>query len=172
MRPADRATTSGSTNVGGLLDLDGDGTYDYNDQDGNKEYYYGQCTGTPTNASDPYGVDPESAPLVNVNGVTDTSAASTFLAKHHKVSKIINNLNEITPKVAEYETFGTVNPSVVNGEFVVGDTGIPITRTDGPTGVGYATFSIYIEGWDHSVIDKTAGYSFNLDLKFEINRID
>ena len=174
MKPASAATTTGSTNVGGLLDLDGDGTYDYNSTSvDRKEYYYGQCTGTPTNASEQYGIPQADAPLVNVNGVTDTSAPSTFYAKHNYYSKIINNLNAITPKVAEYETFGTVNPSFdAAGNFIAGDTGIPIAETNGPTGVGYATFTIFIEGWDHSVIDKAAGYDFNLDLKFEINKVN
>lgn len=174
MKPASAATTTGSTNVGGLLDLDGDGTYDYNSTSADrKEYYYGQCTGTPTNASEQYGIPQADAPLVNVNGVTDTSAPSTFYAKHNYYSKIINNLNSITPKVAEYETFGTVNPSFdAAGNFIAGDTGIPIAETNGPTGVGYATFTIFIEGWDHSVIDKAAGYDFNLDLKFEINKVN
>lgn len=174
MKPASTATTTGSTNVGGLLDLDGDGTYDYNSTSADhNEYYYGQCTGTPTNASEQYGIAQDVAPLENVNGVTDTSAPSTFYAKHNYYSKIINNLNAITPKVAEFETFGTVNPSFdAAGNFIAGDTGIPIAETDGPTGVGYATFTIFIEGWDHSVIDKAAGYDFNLDLKFEINKVN
>ena len=175
MKPASAVAATGSTNVGGLLDLDGDGTYDYDSNHAeHNEYYYGQCTGTPTNASTEYGGSQASAPLVNVNGVTDTSAPSTFYAKHNISSRIINNLDALTPKVAEYETFGTVNPSVDpdTGNFIVGDTGIPITQTSGVTGVGYATFTIFVEGWDHSVIDKAAGYEFNLDLKFEINKID
>ena len=171
MKPASNATARGSTKVGGLLDLDGDGTYDYNATNNHNEYYYGQCTGTPTNSSTEYGGIQEDAPLVNVNGVTDTSAPSTFYAKHNISSKIINNLNEITPKVAEFETFGTVCPSRdSNGQYYESETkGISITKTSGPTGVGYADFTIFVEGWDHSVIDKAAGYEFTLDLKFEIN---
>lgn len=174
MKPASAATTQGETKVGGLLDLDGDGTYDYDSTSVNHyEYYYGQYTGEISHDSEEYGGSQSEAPMVNVNGVTDTSAPSTFYAKHNISSKIINNLDSITPKVAQYETFGTVNPSIdENGNFVVGITGIPITQTDSADGIGYATFSIFIEGWDHSVIDKASGYDFNLDLKFEINKID
>lgn len=175
MKPESTATTTGATNVGGLLDLDGDGTYDYNANSAeHREYYYGQYNGTLAYAESEYGGSQADAPMVNVNGVEDTSEPSTFYAMHNISSRIINNLDAITPKVAEYETFGTVNPSLDpdTGDFIVGATGIPITRTSGATGVGYATFTIFIEGWDHSVVDKAAGYDFNLDLKFEINKID
>lgn len=175
MKPNSTATTAGATNVGGLLDLDGDGTYDYNSNSAeHREYYYGQYTGTLAYAESEYGGSQADAPMVNVNGVEDTSEPSTFYAMHNISSRIINNLDAITPKVAEYETFGTVNPSLDpdTGDYIVGATGIPITRTSGVTGVGYATFTIFIEGWDHSVVDKAAGYDFNLDLKFEINKID
>lgn len=175
MKPGSSATTTGATNVGGLLDLDGDGTYDYNANSAeHREYYYGQHTGTLTYAESEYGGSQADAPMVNVNGVEDTSEPSTFYAMHNISSRIINNLDVIAPKVAEYETFGTVNPSIDpdTGDYIVGTTGIPITKTSGATGVGYATFTIFIEGWDHSVIDKAAGYDFNLDLKFEINKID
>ena len=174
MKPASDAMTQGSTNVGGLLDLDGDGTYDYDALDTHNEYYYGECTGTPANATTEYGGSQADAPLVNVNNVTDTSAPSTFYAKHNISSKIINNLNNVTPKVAEFETFGTVCPSRdSNGQYYESETkGISITKTSGPTGVGYADFTIFVEGWDHSVIDKAAGYEFTLDLKFEINSVN
>ena len=174
MKPEDRSTTTGSTKVGGMLDLDGDGTYDYNEKDNNKEYYYGQYTGTPALASSEYGVDYSDAPFINANGVEDTSEGSTFYAKHFKGSRIITNINEITPKVAEYQTFGTVMPSVDTdtGDYVVGDTGIAITNTSSASGIGYANLTIFVEGWDHSVIDKAAGYNFDLDLKFEINKVN
>ena len=54
------------------------------------------------------------------------------------------------------------------------DLGIPIANTGTNAdnyGIGYSTMTIFIEGWDHTVIDKAVGYSFNLGLRFEINRI-
>ena len=172
MRPADRSLTNGATNVGGLLDLDGDGTYDY-DVTNFQELYYGQHTGGTTpvpHASTPYGIPQDLAPYVNVNGVED-EVESTFYSKHNELAYVAN-LESITPEVAEYYTMGTVKPSVdpVTGKYIEGDTGFKICTTDSSDYVGYASFTIYIEGWDHSVVDRAAGYSFNLSLRFETSR--
>ena len=175
MRPSDRSTTTGSTKVGGLLDLDGDGTYDFNRMN-DEEYYYGKYTGTLSHESEKYNKEGDEAPYDNVNGVADEEkVASTFYAKHNKDAKLVK-LNLLEPKVAEFETFGTVKPGVdASGNFIENTTtgiGKKITSTASPDGVGYATFTIFIEGWDHAVVDKAAGYSFNLGLKFEVNRLN
>lgn len=172
MRPADRSLTNGATNVGGLLDLDGDGTYDY-DVSTFEELYYGEHTGGTTpvpHETTQYGIPQELAPYVNVNHVED-EVESTFYSKHNEVSYVAK-LDTITPAVAEYYTLGTVKPSVdpVTGKYIEGDTGFKICTTDSSDYVGYASFTIYIEGWDHSVIDRAAGYSFNLSLRFETSR--
>ena len=168
MKPADKTTNTGSTKVGGLLDLDGDGTYDYH-QTNYKEYYYGQYIGQVVNASEPYGIPKDQAPYINANGVED-EVESTFYAKHNEFAKIID-LQQVGPRVCEYHTFGTVRPLVDDeGNYYAGATGIPVSNTDSDDGVGYTTFTIFIEGWDHTVVDKAAGYSFNLGLRFETNR--
>jgi len=171
----ERDQGQGSTKVGGLLDLDGDGTYDYDPSIGQthsgEEYYYGEHSGTITYANTRYGKDEDEAPFDNVNGVSaEEQTASTFYAKHH-ASAYVADLSNVTPARAHYYTFGDVRPDTdTGGRYTEGDTGIPITKIDSTSGVGYATFTIYLEGWDHSIIDKSAGYSFNLGLKFEINR--
>lgn len=173
MKPADLSTNTGSTKVGGVLDLDGDGTYDYDRGYGkqDKEFVYGQFDGTISHSTDPYGIPFEDAELDDVNGVGDVSEASTFLAKHNEIARTAD-LSNATAKVAEYETFGTVNPSIdERGDYYAGETGIPLASTNSGSKIGYTTMTIFIEGWDHSVIDKAAGYSFNLGLRFEINRI-
>lgn len=168
MRPADASTTTGSTKVGGALDLDGDGTYDYN-KGTDYEYAYGEFNNSMTYSATPYDTDP--APLDNVNGVSDTSEASTFLAKHH-LDVYTANISAAQPKVAEFETFGTVKPTADDtGRYDPAVSGIPLASTNSGSKIGYATMTIFIEGWDHSVIDKAAGYSFNLGLRFEIDRI-
>ena len=164
MNPSDTSNRSGATKVGGLLDLNGDGTYDYNVASG-KEYCYGVFNSDPTYSSSRYNIPFDDAPLTNVNGVEDESEASTFLARHHKDAYVAN----FSPKVAEFETMGTVEPDVLaNGDYTGG---IPVATTSNNSKIGYTTMTVYIEGWDHSVIDKAVGYSFNLGLKFEINRI-
>ena len=173
MKPADRSTTRGSTKVGGLLDLDGDGTYDYNRTSG-LEYYYGKKKGTAplTYSTDPYGIPKDLAELDDVNGVDKVKnpERSTFLAAHNEAAYTVN-LDDVEADVAEWETFGTVAPIIQEGGvYSEGDTGLKIATTDSEGHIGYATFSIFIEGWDHSVIDKAVGYSFNLGLKFEVSR--
>lgn len=176
MRPADKSTSSGFTNVGGALDLDGDGTYDF-DKSNNEEYAYGDFDGTVAHSSSPYGIPKADAPLVNVNGVSDYVHASTFLAKHNEIAYTANYTVDHTesgvhPLKAEFETFGTVKPSVKpNGEYYVGETGIPLASTSSGSKIGYTTFTIFIEGWDHSVVDDAAGFQFNLGLRFEIDRL-
>ena len=49
--------------------------------------------------------------------------------------------------------------------------GRPIAYTDSTCSIGYVTLKIYIEGWDHVVIDKAVGYKFSLGLRFEMNRL-
>lgn len=166
-KPADATLSTGSTNVGGLLDLNRDGFYDFDGDD--KEMYYGQYTGTLTH-NGRYDVDPEEASYDNVNGVSYLHE-STFYAKHLK-NIYTANLSDLSPQVAEYHTLGTVKPMVDSqGNYYAGARGIKVCSTDGATGVGYATFTIFIEGWDHVVIDEAAGYSFSLNLRFEMNRI-
>lgn len=171
MKPADQTMNRGETKVGGLLDLDGDKTYDFDKLYG-REYYYGDYTGYVTHSTDPYNIPFDEAPYDNVNGVAgDSPAASTFYAKHNSEAKTVY-LDQVTPKVAAYETFGTVKPMTTeSGAYYSDEYGIPLCSTESLSGIGYCTMTIFIEGWDHSVVDKAAGYSFNLGLRFEINRI-
>ena len=177
-KPADKTMTNGGTNVGGLLDLEGDGTYDY-DKFSHKEYYYGESNVEPghyTYSDTEYGIPYDDADFENVNHVSDTSDKSTFYAKHNFEAYTVD-LTGVTPKQAEYHTFGTVKPmtdavgNYYEGDPAQGGTGYKITSTSSITGVGYATFIIYIEGWDHAVIDKAVGYRFSLGLRFEMNRL-
>ena len=168
-RPADQNTGTGETKVGGLLDLDGDGYYDYNKAT-HQEYLYGLFNGTPSLAPSAYPDDEEHDVLADING-TGGDESSTFLAKHYPGASYYADFGTKTPQTAEYYNFGQVMPSIKeNGEYYAGTTGIPICSTNSGSKIGYSTFTIYVEGWDHSVIDKAAGYSFNLGLRFEIDR--
>ena len=171
MKPAEKTLKSDSNKVGGLLDLDGDGTYDFDKLHLN-EYYYGQYSGTLDYESTPYGIPYDEAPYDNVNNAPEVE--STFYAKHHE-SAYCAKLDGLTPDEVEFYTFKSVTPLTnETGEYYAGDdgfSGIPICKTDSGDAIGYSTFQIYIEGWDHSVVDKAAGYTFNLGLRFEINRL-
>lgn len=168
-RPVAQSAGTGETSVGGLLDLDSDGYYDYN-KSTYEEFLYGNFTEAPDISSTGYPDDPEHDVLDDING-TGAIEASTFLAKHMPSVSYYSDFTTKSPQKAEYYNFGQVKPSIKpTGEYYVGDTGIPICSTNSGSKIGYATFTIFVEGWDHSVIDTAAGYSFNLGLRFEIDR--
>ena len=167
MKPADKGTASGKTKVGGPLDLDGDGTYDYN-LSTHKEMYYGQSSDTFVWPENKYGIPKDTAPYDNVNGVTDLRE-STFYSKHN-MDAFVPDYSLVFPAVSEYYPFGKVKPSVdPSGNYCEGDTGFAIAKTDSEDGVGYVTFTIFIEGWDHVVVDRASNYEFNLSLEFKVN---
>jgi len=167
LKPNDNALVTSATKVGGLLDLNGDKIYDYNIDDNNHEYIYGHYTGTPSFSANPQGADYYD----NVNH-TQYEEDSTFYAQRGKDASLLNT-SSVTFLEAHYQTFGTVKPKVSGDGTFYSDGGIgkPIAYTDSEDAVGYAEFTIYIEGWDHAIVNEAAGYSFNLGLQFEINKI-
>ena len=94
--------------------------------------------------------------------------APFLYAKHNKDAYTVSGVT--FDKVAEYETVATVKPSIntTTGAF---EGGKPLAYTDSTDRIGYVTLTIYIEGWDHAVVNKAVNYSFNLGLKFEVNRV-
>lgn len=169
MKPSDVSNGVSGTKVGGLLSLGPNDYYDASPD--NKEYCYGEFEHDPaysTLSSNEYEV------LSNDNHVQDTSEASTFYAMHRD-GVLVPDIDSATPKEQKHAGVGLIKPSVkANGELYHDETngnGFPVANTSGEGNIGYATFTIFIEGWDHSVIDQKAGYEFNLDLKFEIDRI-
>ena len=168
----DPASGVGATAVGGLLDLDENLVYDY-DVNNDREYIYGEYTGSPSYSMNNYGDDAsfDEEAFDNVNNTKYNTEASTFYSKHSSDAKSLD-LSGVTFKEAKYETFGTVKPLVQpDGTLYAGATGKPIAYTDSADKFGYATLTIYLEGWDHSVITKAVGYEFNLGLTFQINRV-
>ena len=175
MAPNDRTTGVKETTIGGLLDLDGLGTYDY-DLISKKEYIYGEFNYADREwDADPYGLDfnDPAAEYDNVNHLEDKFLQpSTFYAKHHEEAHVAD-LTNITFLTAEYYPFGEVRPNVrPNGDFYHGTNGVPIAHTAASGElIGYTTLTIYIEGWDHALVDKVEGCEFNLGLQFEVNRL-
>lgn len=162
--------SSGYNAVAGMLDLDGDGYYDRSYNRTENKYYeiiYGKYsyTGTPSYTADP--IDSDSA-LVDIND-TSASEANTFYAKH-QAGTCTTTYSGLTIDRAYYYGYQDARPDVDpdDGSFI---NGLPITITDETTKIGYSTLTIFLEGWDHSVIDQAIGYQFNLGITFEIDRV-
>ena len=169
IKPSDSRNIVDGTKVGGILSL---GPSDYYDCDSsNKEYCYGEFEHDPTYST---LADNEYDVLSNDNGVAYTTEATTFYAKH-KPGAQVPDIVSANPLEQKHAGIGLIKPSVsANGQLYHDDdagNGFPIAKTNAAGNIGKATFTIFIEGWDHSVIDKSAGYTFNLGLKFEVNRI-
>lgn len=137
----------GYVNVGGPLDLSSDGLYDVYEKDGvNKELPYGEFKEDKLVYK---AVSDEETNLVDKKDIT------TFNANHHANSYAIDMENS-EPEVAEF--YG--GNKLLQPDFYVGKTN-PQLRN-------YAIFemTIFIEGWDPSVVDSADLSQFDLGMTF------
>ena len=170
------------TPVAGVLDLNNDGYYDSNS---GKEILYGDCTvnsentfiqnGVPTRMTDINGVydeledgSPEKEAIL-----TNPYYASTFLSKHHDGMTCYSDYEGIDIGKAQYKTLEMVKPDESHGYLT---DGVPVCVTNNTEGnlfygVGSLDVTIWLEGWDHEIIDRSleTDYVFNLSLQFEID---
>lgn len=156
------------TNVGGLLDLNRDGYYDYDGSTKN-EYVYGSVS----NESAARTNFPSSTDLVNVNGlsgITPSTEQSTFYSRHYEGTHGYNNLNTLSPLHANYETLDSIAPNDDGTGLLTLGTPIAVTENN-EDALAHCTVTIFLEGWDHSVIDAEITHEFNVGLQFQINRI-
>ena len=165
MQPADDRNEVGETKVGGILSLGPSDYYDF-DSSTNKEYWYGEYENAPT-----YAAPAQYEVIDNVNNVEDPTVITTFNGKHYTgVQK-----PTAVAKVQTHAGLGKVKPSVDSSGQLYTNTeagnGIPVGLTSTESKVAYTTVKIFAEGWDHAIVDQKAGFSFNLGLKFEIDRI-
>lgn len=139
------ATSNGFDKVGGILDLNGDGFYDYDDN--MKEHIYGQSI------SSRYLDDP-----TPMDGTIPEEERTSFVANHKQG---VYALDEETyeSEIVSYENMDSfMNKSK------------SVTVTDeNYHNLAILDFYIYIEGWDLHVINQNAGAGFNMDIKFEVN---
>ena len=169
LNPSSSSAAVGYTKVAGPLDLNMDGVYDYRD---GKELVYGDYTTEPvvtgTYTGDNHLDDPTVFDDVNQTGQT---RKSTFVAEHFKGNQYFNTaaVTACGPKTAKYETLATIAPNDDGSGLLSG--GKPLACTDSVTGLATLDATIWLEGWDHSVIDAEIGHSFNLGLRFQINRV-
>ena len=150
--------------VAGVLDLDGDGYYDY-DLATNREIIYGDYDHESASYSaTPYAESVSDTP-VDANGSGSTTP-STFVAKHRDGVYTVN-MNSLTPYYAYYDTLSTIRPTQGEGGVFSGGKPVAITNNNG---IGYTNLTVYLEGWDFAVIDRIINTSFNLGIQFEVDR--
>lgn len=139
----------GEINVGGNLDLDGDGYYDhYTDEEGKQyEVAYGEFEHLQYEDSPSGGSE-------NVN----ENERTTFLANHALGVYPLDESNSLS-KVAQFEGITKFKRRSQ-----------AITKTNSLTqNYAYVDITIFVEGWDLSVIDEEKGSMFALDLEFGVN---
>lgn len=177
--------TAGQTKLYGPLDLDGDGFYD---DDGayerGKEIIYGELHERAAKEAELASKTAlaEDSELDNVNGVKDelkefdsehNETGTTFIAKHKEGNKCTDKtfVNGLTGDTATYETIKTIEPTMDSAsKKLVGGKPICTTAFD-ESGIAKSFLTIYLEGWDHSVVDSQVSHGFNLGLQFEINKV-
>ena len=173
INPSDTTNSKGKTAVAGLLDISGNGFYDTYDQ-GGKSYniVYGETNLSPNEIlalEDEHrqSTDAHSG-IINFNKVEDGDVKSTFVSEYYKGTYHPDKLEDIQPKYQNFDTLGTVRPSDTDG--LLGG-GKPLCATDLTYGVANLDLTIWLEGWDHHVIDKENQHHFNLGLQFQITRL-
>ena len=164
----------GETRVGGLLNLSRDDYYDY---DANGEIIFGEYDPAALNliSDSPY----EGANVVHdVNGVGNTTP-STFVAKHHPNTEYYSNFYSAANNAlfghAEYESISSIAPARDEQDYLsnvdpLNPTSVCKTRADDHH-LGRVNLTVYLEGWDFSVIDKEISHGFDLGLTFEMSRL-
>jgi hypothetical protein len=183
----DSSSDPGETVVGGLLDLDKDGFYDFNglaDSTNAKEIIYGDYTGskeTKKNIHDiPYAEpDPDIEGDIGKNyqnpdipdafedwNKTGSTTRSTFTAAHRHHVAYYDNQDGLTFGVAQYDTIKSISGTIAGSGVRTG--GKPVCTTN-RYGVGNVDLTVYLEGWDHSVIDSGVDKLFSMELNFEIS---
>ena len=179
LNPSDTSTNdTGKTNVCGLLSIGGvKGYYDV-DSTGT-EILYGDYTGSkpatsvqavaPTSMSDVNGTGADSATLA------DMSKTTTFLAAHRQGATIYPSLEDVNTEggfkkgTQEYKTMHAIAP---DSSTAVLSGGQPLCETaESGNHLAELDAVIWLEGWDHSVIDTQASHKFNLGLQFQIDLV-
>lgn len=167
------SNNSGETKVGGLLNLGHDQYYDF---DENGEIVYGEYTikdGTDTGIINHQYDGPDQ--LVDINGSGSTTP-DTFTAKHSpNAAGYYQDFNKLDIKTAKFEGVNTIKPVKATDGSLSNPTGkkTSVCKTGGDSvgNIGEFDATIYLEGWDFSVIDEEQSHKFDFQLRFETNRI-
>jgi hypothetical protein len=144
------ADTEVNLEVGGRLNLQDDIYYDY-EYYSKKQIAYGQWEKL-IYFTDPVTDDP----TLHYNQCT------TFEANDFKGGIAIDTVQS-EPSVCQ--TLAGSDIIEDQDEF---ENGHGIAITDSGNNYGYVDLSIYLEGWDHNVVNVTAGRTFQVDLQFSL----
>ena len=163
------AATTGQTKVGGLLDIGADGYYDFDDS--GKEILFGEYTNdTGLSASGYNGAD-----VIDDVNDSHSEELDSFTAKHKNGIKYYDDLSGCGIKTASYESISSIAPKTSNGKLENFDENHPtsICKTDNTENhLARVDMTIWLEGWDHSVVDKEQDHMFDIGLTFEINKVN
>lgn len=164
-------TVDGQTTVAGCLDLNNDGYYD---SDSGTEIVYGDRVintpatfiqdGTPTEMSDLNGMG------VTGEDLADMTNRSTFLAKHCDGNVCYTDYSGITMGTAEYKVLNSIKPD--DSHAILSGGRVLTTTSSSGNHVAELGITIWLEGWDHCVIDKAAFHQFNLSFQFQIDLLN
>ena len=73
-------------------------------------------------------------------------------------------------ETARFETFNSIKPNDDGNGNLTG--GKPVARTtNDETAVARLDLTIFLEGWDHALIDEEINHQFFLGLRFQVNRV-
>ena len=170
INPSNKTDNGGQTAVAGLLDISGSGYYDTYEKNGRSyNIVYGE-----SNLTEDQLLAVETQTSATDSGITDfnmtgmgTSELSTFTSKFYRNTYYPAALSNIQPKYQNFDTLKSVKPNDDNGAL---SGGAPLCAT-ADNGVADLAITIWLEGWDHNVIDQENHHSFNLGLQFQISRL-
>ena len=165
------ANADGETKVGGVLELTKDGYFDF---DAVGEILYGEY-------------DPELLTYISdddytgesrvwdVNGTGNDSEGTTFTAKHYPNTRYYSSLNDNLIKKASYKAMSSITPvrddhDLLDNRDAEHPTSVCKTKASDHY-LGRVNMTIYLEGWDFTVIDEEMSHGFDLGLTFEISHV-
>ena len=162
------------TPVAGALDLNKDGLYDFytSGSSEDKEIIYG--TYEVSGSENLFDQDDAPEALVDLNNtgasaetLADLSKFTTFLAAHGQGKECYANYSGLTFGTAQFKTLNQIKPDDSNA-VLNGGTALCTTSASGAHLAELET-TIWLEGWDHNVVDSEKNHQFNLGLQFQID---
>ena len=187
---------SGTTKLGGLLDLNGDGyvdveqiDYEYKVRD---ELLYGAVKSVnwrmeqvinPEHATDPEAPEYIDGPNKHVYQNSDAIAVDAARPVHLSENYDERNHQGNTHTVLSYEAYeqswkGALKNNGTNNGLIASfdsqmrlENGTPLCST-GDEALVYCTLTIWLEGWDENINDTTLGVEYGLGIQFQIDRVD